>query len=586
MYFSTPVKVPAVSGKIVRKKQGACTYVLFETERVYDPKRRFNVPKRVIIGKLLSDGEDDLMLPNERFLKHFPDAQLSPSEPPSKRSGTLRAGTYLAFAAIIKEYGLDKLLEASFGDKAGFILDLASYLIVSEDNAGQYYPDYARCHPLFTADMRILSDSTVSRFLAGIERDQITGFLDNWNAQQDHRQRIYISYDSTNKNSQAGDLDFVEFGHAKDDQGLPIVNVSLAFDKTNQVPLFYEVYPSSIPDVSQLRYLIEKIIAYNYHAIGIVLDRGYFSRCNIEFMDQKGIEFLMMVKGCKPLVSSLIEEKRNTFETLGSCRMPGSNVYGTTIKQPLFVGDTKERYFHLFHNPAKMAAERAEFDGMLDQMTEELQKLQGTECEIGAPFTRYFNCHYLDKKFVFAEEKTDVIRREHELCGYFCIVSSTKMTAAEAYHLYRGRDVSEKIFRADKTFLGSRSQRVHSSSSMHAKIFIEFVALIVRNRFYNLLKEQMLRLKTRRNTMTVPGAIRELEKIEMTRRFDSQYLLDFALTKNQKMIFQSFGLSAEAVTAGARSIAAKLAQTKDEKVLDEDAEGSGGNAETEIDCID
>ncbi len=74
---------------------------------------------------------------------------------------------------------------------------------------------------------------------------------------------------------------------------------------------------------------------------------------------------------------------------------------------------------------------------------------------------------------------------------------------------------------------------------MHAKIFIEFVALIVRNRFYNLLKEQMLRLKTRRNTMTVPGAIRELEQIEMTGRVDSQYLLDFALTKNQKMIFQS-----------------------------------------------
>ena len=52
------------------------------------------------------------------------------------------------------------------------------------------------------------------------------------------------------------------------------------------------------------------------------------------------------------------------------------------------------------------------------------------------------------------------------------------------------------------------------------------------------------------------------------------------------LIFQSFGLIAEAVAAGARSIAAKLAQTKDEKVLDEDSEGSDGNAETEIDCID
>lgn len=29
MYFSTPVKIPDVSGKIVRKKQGANTYVLF-----------------------------------------------------------------------------------------------------------------------------------------------------------------------------------------------------------------------------------------------------------------------------------------------------------------------------------------------------------------------------------------------------------------------------------------------------------------------------------------------------------------------------------------------------------------------------
>ena len=139
--------------------------------------------------------------------------------------------------------GSTSCLKRLFGDKAGFILDLASYLIVSEDNAGQYYPDYARCHPLFTADMRILSDSTVSRFLAGIERDQITGFLDNWNAQQDHRQRIYISYDSTNKNSQAGDLDFVEFGHAKDDQGLPIVNVSFALTRPNQYLSFYEVYP-------------------------------------------------------------------------------------------------------------------------------------------------------------------------------------------------------------------------------------------------------------------------------------------------------------------------------------------------------
>ena len=67
MYLPNLVNVPAVTGKIVRKKKGASIYVLFETDRVYDPKRKFNVPKRVIIGKLVSDADDALMQPNENF---------------------------------------------------------------------------------------------------------------------------------------------------------------------------------------------------------------------------------------------------------------------------------------------------------------------------------------------------------------------------------------------------------------------------------------------------------------------------------------------------------------------------------------
>ena len=159
-----------------------------------------------------------------------------------------------------------------------------------------------------------------------------------------------------------------------------------------------------------------------------------------------------------------------------------------------------------------------------------------------------------------------------------------KMTAQEAYRLYRGRDVSEKLFRADKTFLGSSAQRIHSNEALHAKIFVEFVALIIRNRFFNLLKEQMERLKTRRNTMTVPGAIRELDKMEMTRRNGGRYLLDHALTKTQKTIFQSFGLSAENVFEKAQTLTEKLAAAKDEKVVEKD-NGEDEDAEAEVDCV-
>jgi transposase len=570
MYLDTTVQVPQTKGKIIFKKKGASRYVLFETERVYDPKRQFNIPKRVVIGKLVSADNESRMVPNENFLKHFPDVRLTPVTNASRRSNTISVGTYIAFSRIVDEYGLDTLLQDSFGDKAQLITDLASYLIVNEDNAGQYYPDYARRHALFTKDMSIVSDSTVSRLFSSVTSDQITSFLDAWNRKRDHRQRIYLSYDSINKNSQAGDLDMVEFGHPKDDQGLAIFNVALTFDNTNRVPLFYEQYPGSVNDVSQLSYLIDKIHAYGYRSIGIILDRGYFSRQNIEYIDEKGFRFLMMVKSCKSLVSSMIRDNRGTFETVRSNHIAEGNLYGMTIKQPLYKGDQKQRYFHLFFNPMRMALEREELERKVEQMALELKKLEGAEdCKIGEPFSKYFTLHYQElrngkKRFLFAEEKADAIAEQLRLCGYFCLISSEKMTAADAYRLYRGRDISEKLFRADKSFLGSKSLRVCSNESVSTKIFIEFVALIVRNRFYNLLKDEMLRLKVRRNWMTVPAAIRELEKIEMTRRNGTRYLMDYALTRNQKLILQCFGLSPEDVAERTQEISKTLANVEEQ----------------------
>ena len=44
------------------------------------------------------------------------------------------------------------------------------------------------------------------------------------------------------------------------------------------------------------------------------------------------------------------------------------------------------------------------------------------------------------------------------------------------------------------------------------------------------------------NYLTVPAAIRELEKIEMTRQLDKVYRLDHAVTKTQKVILSAVGM--------------------------------------------
>lgn len=218
------------------------------------------------------------MFPNEKFFEFFPDTPLPELRPASERSSTLMAGAYLVIEEAVRHYDLDKMLAKHFGERAGLVLDLASYMVVEGRNQGQYYPDYAYRHPLFTKNMRIVSDSTVSKFLSEVTHDQITGFLNDWNNGRDHKSRIYVSYDSTNKNCQAGDVDFVEFGKAKVDLGLPIFNIGLTMDQNNRVPLFYELHPGSVNDVSQLQFMVDKAVSYGYRNIGFILDRGYFSK--------------------------------------------------------------------------------------------------------------------------------------------------------------------------------------------------------------------------------------------------------------------------------------------------------------------
>ena len=562
MYLNTTVKIPEIKGKIITKKKGGTTYILYQYGSEYNQDKRYAVPQRAIVGKVSPD-DPGLMFPNDKFMVYFPDAEIPEELPFAYRSCCLKIGSCVIIRKVLDEYKLVPMLAKRFGRETGLILDLISYLIVEEENAGQYYPDFAFTHPLFTEKMTIYSDSKVCRLLNSITRDQCISFLDDWNKNRDHKSRIYISYDSTNKNSDAGDISIVEYGKPKDDKGLPVFNLSIAMDKTNRVPLFYEEYPGSITDVSQFSFMVDKVIEYSYEKIGFILDRGYFSKENIQYIDKNKYTFIIMCKGCRALVSSLVLENRGSFETKREAAIRSYKVYGTTVTAKLYEDDTKDRYFHIYYNPSRQAAEREHFEQRIEKLRQFLDKHIGKEERFGKTYQDLFHLHY-DKKgtFLGADERTDVIERELMLCGYFCIITSEKMTASQALIQYKGRDISEKLFRSDKTFIGSKSERVQSSQSMSSKIFIEFVALIVRNRIYNLLKDQMIRMESRQKYMTVPVAIRELEKIEMVRRNNGNYKLDHAVTKTQKIILSSFGLDEDDISNSADEISKHLASSQ------------------------
>ena len=559
MYLDFLVEVPDEKGKITTKSKGDAIYVNYEVGREYFPDKQYTIPKRVTIGKL-SKADKRMMVPNQNFLTYFPEVELPEEKFNSNRSSCLKIGPYIVIQKILEEYKIPELLGRQFGSKdLGLFLDLMAYSIVCENNAGQYYPMYAYGHPLFTEGMRIYSDTKVSDFLCGMSGEESIGFLNDWNSTCDHREKIYISYDSTNKNSEAGNIELVEFGEAKVDVGLPIFNYSVAYDTKNAKPLFYETYLGSIADISQLEFMLGKAKGYGYKNIGFILDRGYFSKGNIRKMDEYGYSFVIMVKGMAKLVNTLVLKNKGRFEEERKYSIRKHHVYGFTVKSKLYLDDEKDRYFHIYHSTGKEHGEKEELEEMLERLGKSLRAQYGTDYQLSDAEKEYFDTFYDSHGILtLVKEKDDVIKRALQLCGYFCIVTSDKMTAAEAIDLYYSRDASEKLFRGDKSYLGNKSERTHYTESTEAKTFVEFIALIVRNRIYTRLKEELEKIDEKPNYMTVPAAIRELEKIEMIRGHDQIYRLDHAVTKTQKTILNAFGMDAAYVKHRAQRVSEQL----------------------------
>lgn len=317
--------------------------------------------------------------------------------------------------------------------------------------------------------------------------------------------------DATNKNCQAGDIEMAEYGNAKDDKNLPVFNYSIAYDTNNREPLFYEKYPGSINDVSQFQFMLDKAQAYGYKKVGFILDRGYFSKKNIESMDQCGYSFVIMVKGMASFIRQLITENKGSFEEEWANSISEYGVYGKTVKRKLYAADEKDRYFHLYYNSARASKEKREIKSKISEMKRFLLNHTNEKRIFGPAYGKYFTLHYDTdgETFLFPEDKIKAVSAELKLCGYFAIVTSEKMSAKEAINLYKSRDASEK-------------------------------------------------LDQKPNYMTVPAAIRELEKIEMVRQLDGIYRLDHAVTAKQKTILRAFGINADHVKYKAACIGEEL----------------------------
>lgn len=578
------VKIPDIPGKItISTVKGIC-YVRYETGRTYHPERQNTTPVRVTIGRVAD--EDGMMYPNENYFKYFPnDSIVEIDNNLIDRSDALKTGAWIVLSMGIESNELDEWLDDHLGAiDGGLLLDFASYQIICEANEAQHYPDYAWEHPLFTGNMKIYSDTKISEFFrSGMDVNTRQAFLKWWTDKADKNELIYISYDSSNKNSRAGDLEIVEFGHAKDDESKPIFNWAVAHDITNSMPLFYEEYLGSIVDVTQLKYMVERAKSFGFKKVGFILDRGYCSKQNILFMDENGFDYILMMKGNKDLVSSLVLANRNTFEEKSVCFIPQYATNGITVKHRFYGDEDRIRHVHLYFSSSRYNADRTELEEKLAKAEDLLERqLDHTISYSSKSFVAtHFNLATTrDGRLVSFSRNYEKIDHETALCGYFCIIASARMSASDALILYKNRDESEKLFRSDKSFLGGSSMRVHHQLSLDNKPFVTFVALIIRSWLHKQIIAYIKASNKTCNWLNVPSLIRELEKITVLRDADGRYRLNKAITKRNREVLAVFGIDEEQVKVKVKGLSdvlfdvdqATMRRAENKNSSDEDTE--------------
>ena len=510
-------------------------YVYHVLEVKWNKDKKYATDKRINIGKMI---DDEYMIPNDSYRLYYPDDSFELGEPPLFND-TLKIGSTLLIRKLLESSELDNLINTIHSDYYADIINLICYIVINETTKFQYYPYFSKDHSIIGSCIR--SDSYISKLLKDISEKDIDLFIKAWNSVNSDIKDIYINYDSTNMNTSAKGIALAEYGHPKIDEGLPQVNISYATSAIDSKPLFYEVYPGSIIDNSQFSYMLNKASEYGYKKIGFILDRGYYSQSNINYLDRNKYDFIMMIKNSNPL----LKKEYLGFEDDIDYFIDNHNVFGKTIKAKLNENDKKTRFFNIYYSDDLKLSDKYDITSKVKLYTDELDEIISSKKLVTkdglSKYEEFFKLSY-DTNGYFKSYKLNskAVNDCLSKCGYFMIISSKNLGAKKVLDIYRNRDSVEKIFRALKSSLDYEHFRVYSDSSLKAKTHITFIASIIRNEIH----QKLLPLyEENRKTYTVTNCLYELDNITASLNSRDIYIRKYGLTAKQKKILKQFKLN-------------------------------------------
>lgn len=524
-----------------KNKKTGITYV-YDNQPYWDKEKQQSRAKRTLIGKL--DPETGEIVPTRTYKKKKGQESAGSAKPGpvpiTKVQRSFYGASYL-LDKIGQMTGVVQDLKACFPEHYKQILSVAYYLILEESNALSRFSHWQRLH--IHPYGKDLPSQRSSELFQSIDEENRMAFFKKQGKRRIEKE--YWAFDITSISSYSETLCQVKKGRNKEHDRLPQINLALLFGEKSGLPFYYRKLSGNITDVKTVKQLVSEFDVMGYRKVNVILDRGFYSRENINLLYQNHQKFIIGVKLVLKYVKGVLDEERENlqlwsnlqtqFGAYGVCRTIEWDYEQERPYKDDVIKSKKRAYLHLFYNPEKAAKDQANMNDYLTSLYNDL--LEDTKKEYRMKdYDKYFEVTRTPKRGKKIKPKEETMRQAARNYGYFALLSNEVKDPFEALSLYRSKDIVEKGFGNLKDRLNFRRMQVSSELSLNGKLFVEFVALI----YLSYVKKKMQNAGLF-DKWTLQGLLDELDTIELFESPEHGRLLG-EVTKKQEGIYAALGV--------------------------------------------
>jgi len=524
--MSSLVRVPVPDHGVIVRRTGARGYV-YQVLSTFRNQRGQPTNTRVSIGKI--DEATGMLIPNDAYWRYYPCPDIVWLE---GEDAIRSVGTVFLTSRVMADLGLTAIVETVFGTGLGGQVATLAHYMASRGNVMDHLESWCSDH---TWAEEPLTGQQASRVFASITHRERMEFFGLWVAAQPPGS--YLAYDVTSLSSYAQGITDTEWGHNRDGDRLPQINLGCYVNQDSAAPVFYLTYPGSITDVSHL----ESMMAYNtdlhIEAVGFVMDRGFCSTKNIQWMHTHHLDVIMGTDIGHKTIREAVDQVRTGICSIRHLTSQG--VYARSVRGR-FYGVTCT--VHVYHDPIRAEHQRQDLFRLVGVWEDRLGKAETISPADARKASAWFTIERRrDGSFTFARD-VDKIDHAARNNGFFTLLTTTDYDAETTLAIYRRRDVIEKSFDEIKNHIDMKRLRTHGDATTDGKLFCAFLALIITAHIQSVLSPVM-----RERSWSKNRVIHELDKIRVVTTGQGTRLMN-PISKTQRSILTAFGLTPDDVT--------------------------------------